>query len=43
MTIHAQAENRKAMVKAISEHLEQEQRYDGPPSFNYRVGAIWKR
>lgn len=40
MTIHAHAEKRTAMVKAISEHLGQEQHYDGPPSFNYRVGSV---
>ena len=40
MAIHVQTDNRKALVKAISEHFGQEQHYDGPPSFNYRVGAI---
>ena len=40
MTIRAHAENRKAMVAAIAEHLGQDYHYDGPPSFNYTVGAL---
>ena len=40
MTIQTKTENRKALVKAISEFTGQEQTYMGPPTFAYRVGGL---
>lgn len=40
MTIQTKTENRKALVKAVSEFTGEEQTYMGPPTFAYRVGGL---
>ena len=40
MVIQTTAPERKTLVKAISEHLGQEARYNGPPTFSYSIGPV---
>jgi hypothetical protein len=40
MTIQTHSDDRRAMVQKISEHLQVESRYQGPPSFSYSVGPV---
>lgn len=40
MTIQTHAEDRRTMVQKISEHLQAEARYQGPPTFSYAIGAV---
>ena len=40
MTIQTHAEDRRTLVQKISEHLQAESRYQGPPTFSYTVGPI---
>lgn len=40
MTIQTRTENRKTLVKAVSEFTGQEQTYMGPPTFAYKVGVL---
>jgi len=40
MVIQTTAPDRKTLVKAISEHLEQEAHYNGPPMFSYSIGPV---
>lgn len=40
MTIQTKTENRKALVKAVSEFTGEEQTYMGPPTFAYKVGEL---
>ena len=40
MVIQTKAPDRKTLVKAVSEHLRQEARYNGPPTFSYSIGPV---
>ena len=40
MEIITNAENRKSLVKTLSEHLGERAVYLGPPSFAYQIGSI---
>ncbi|MEA4896875.1 MAG: hypothetical protein VB067_07585 [Christensenellaceae bacterium] len=40
MTIQTHAEDRRTMVQKISEHLQVEARYQGPPTFSYAIGPV---
>lgn len=40
MTIQTKTDNRKALVKAVSEFTGLEQSYMGPPTFAYKVGGF---
>ncbi|NLX82387.1 MAG: hypothetical protein GXZ04_01005 [Clostridiales bacterium] len=40
MRIQSTAPDRKALVKALAEHLEQDAVYCGPPSFAYTIGGV---
>jgi len=40
MTIRTRTDDRKAMVKQISEHLQLEAIYQGPPTFAYTIGLM---
>ena len=40
MTIQTHAEDRRTMVQQISEHLQVEARYQGPPTFSYAIGPV---
>ena len=40
MNIRTTAENRPAMAKAIAQHLSQESKYQGPPSFAFVIGEL---
>lgn len=40
MTIQTRAGDRRTMVHQISEHLQMESRYQGPPTFSYAIGPV---
>ena len=40
MTIQTHAEDRRTMVQQISEHLQVEAHYQGPPTFSYAIGPV---
>ena len=40
MTIQVTTNDRKKLVKAISEHLQREAEYMGPPTFAYIIGPV---
>lgn len=40
MEIITNAENRKELVKTLSEHFGESAVYLGPPTFAYRIGSI---
>ena len=40
MMIQTHAEDRRTMVQQISEHLQVEARYQGPPTFSYAIGPL---
>jgi hypothetical protein len=40
MIMQTHAEDRRTMVQQISEHLQLDAHYQGPPSFSYAIGPI---